>query len=569
MVYEKNLLRIKSKSMSNSITSQIEPILEIENLSISFFTRLREIPAVMDFSCSMKPGEALGLVGESGCGKSTVALGIMQDLGVNGRIVEGTIKFKGQNLNDMSSSELQKIRGSEIAMIYQEPMASLNPSMRIAQQLMEVPSIHEGLSKADSYQRALEVVNDVKLPDPERILNSYPHQLSGGQQQRIVIAMALMSKPSLLILDEPTTALDVTVEAAVIELVKELGKKYGTSMLFISHNLGLVLETCDQICVMYSGEAVETGNIHEVFENMRHPYTQALFRSIPLPGADKNTRPLVAIPGNFPLPHERPNGCNFGPRCNYFENGSCDVKKIEMQNLKSDNPHGSRCLKIEKIDWDANPDLGGHNKKPELGRVVLNVENLKKYYEVSANALFAGANRKVVKANETLTFQARESETLAIVGESGCGKSTLAKVLMGLETATDGSVTLNDKNVEHIPIEKRETSTISNIQMGSYNDSIHYDKDVNVVFLKEFQNNEAGYLIDMHYNVNDTLRRAVVFIGTDEQYEKSKYFWSSDTSINITLFGSQADSSISLYAGGSNNGRGSFVSKIIKKPNLE
>ena len=451
--------------MSNSKTSQIEPILEIENLSISFFTRLREIPAVMDFSCSMKPGEALGLVGESGCGKSTVALGVMQDLGVNGRIVEGTIKFKGQNLNDMSSSELQKIRGSEIAMIYQEPMASLNPSMRIAQQLMEVPSIHEGLSKTDSYQRALEVVTDVKLPDPERILNSYPHQLSGGQQQRIVIAMALMSKPSLLILDEPTTALDVTVEAAVIELVKELGKKYGTSMLFISHNLGLVLETCDQICVMYSGEAVETGEIQEVFENMRHPYTQALFRSIPLPGADKNTRPLVAIPGNFPLPHERPNGCNFGPRCNYFENGSCDVGKIEMQNLKSDNPHGSRCLKIREIDWNANPNSESHNKKPELGRVVLNVDNLKKYYEVSANALFAGANRKVVKANETLTFEARESETLAIVGESGCGKSTLAKVLMGLETATDGSVTLNDKNVEHIPIEKRETSTISNIQM--------------------------------------------------------------------------------------------------------
>ena len=451
--------------MSNSITNHIEPILEIDNLSISFFTRLREIPAVMDFSCSMKPGEALGLVGESGCGKSTVALGVMQDLGVNGRIVEGTIKFKGQNLNDMSSRELQKIRGSEIAMIYQEPMASLNPSMRIAQQLMEVPSIHEGLSKTDAYQRALEVVNDVKLPDPERILNSYPHQLSGGQQQRIVIAMALMSKPSLLILDEPTTALDVTVEAAVIELVKELGKKYGTSMLFISHNLGLVLETCDQICVMYSGEAVETGNIQEVFENMRHPYTQALFRSIPLPGADKNTRPLVAIPGNFPLPHERPNGCNFGPRCNYFENGLCDVRKIEMTNIKSDNPHGSRCLKIEKIDWNATPVFESRNKKPELGRVVLNVDNHKKYYEVSANALFAGANRKVVKANETLTFEARESETLAIVGESGCGKSTLAKVLMGLETATGGTVRLNNKSVEDIPIEKRETSTISNIQM--------------------------------------------------------------------------------------------------------
>jgi peptide/nickel transport system ATP-binding protein len=254
------------------------PILEIENLSISFFTRLREIPAVMDFSCVVQPGEAMGLVGESGCGKSTVALGVMQDLGVNGKIVGGTIKFKGRNLNDMSPEELREIRGSEIAMIYQEPMASLNPAMKIGRQLMEVPMIHEGVSEKIAYNRALEVVTDVKLPDPKRILGSYPHQLSGGQQQRIVIAMALMSKPSLLILDEPTTALDVTVEAAVVELVKDLGKKYGTSMLFISHNLGLVLETCDRICVMYSGEAVETGSIEDVFDKMQHPYTQALFR---------------------------------------------------------------------------------------------------------------------------------------------------------------------------------------------------------------------------------------------------------------------------------------------------
>ena len=165
----------------------------------------------------------------------------------------------------------------------------------------------------------------MRLPDPERILDAYPHQLSGGQQQRIVIAMALMSKPALLILDEPTTALDVTVEAGIVDLVKDLGREFGTSMLFISHNLGLVLETCDRICVMYSGEAVETGPIVEVFDEMRHPYTQALFRSIPLPGADKNARPLMPIRGNFPLPHERPPGCNFGPRCDYFETGRCDA----------------------------------------------------------------------------------------------------------------------------------------------------------------------------------------------------------------------------------------------------
>ncbi|UWR24783.1 ABC transporter ATP-binding protein [Sulfitobacter sp. S223] len=441
------------------------PILEIDKLSISFFTRLREIPAVMDFSVSVKPGEAVGLVGESGCGKSTVALGVMQDLGKNGRIVGGSIKFKGRDLGEMSDAELRDIRGSEIAMIYQEPMASLNPAMKIGRQLMEVPIIHAGMSEKDAYDRALQVVTDVKLPDPKRILQAYPHQLSGGQQQRIVIAMALMSEPSLLILDEPTTALDVTVEAAVVELVKDLGKKYGTSMLFISHNLGLVLETCDRICVMYSGEAVERGSIEDVFDEMQHPYTQALFRSIPLPGADKNARPLVAIPGNFPLPHERPEGCNFGPRCDYFEAGRCDQGYIPMQDVPGNERHATRCLRYDEIDWQAPLELAEVKKKGEIGDVVLKMDNLKKYYQVAANAMFGGGNTKVVKANETLSFEARESETLAIVGESGCGKSTFAKVLMGLETATDGTIMLDNQSIGDVPIEKRTTQNVADIQM--------------------------------------------------------------------------------------------------------
>jgi len=441
------------------------PILEIDRLSISFSTRLQDIPAVMDFSVTVRPGEAVGLVGESGCGKSTVALGVMQDLGTNGRVVGGSIKFKGRDLAAMSADELRDIRGNEIAMIYQEPMASLNPAMKIGKQLMEVPMIHEGISRTDAYARALEVVTDVRLPDPERILNSFPHQLSGGQQQRIVIAMALMSKPSLLILDEPTTALDVTVEAAVVELVRDLGQKYGTSMLFISHNLGLILETCDRICVMYSGEAVERGSIQEVFDDMQHPYTQALFRSIPLPGADKNAHPLVAIPGNFPLPHERPQGCNFGPRCDYFEAGRCDTGGIAMQEVPGNERHQSRCLKFQEIDWSAPVDVVEKRQKAKIGDVVLKVDNLKKYYEVSANALFSGGEKKVVKANETLSFEARESETLAIVGESGCGKSTFAKVLMGLETATEGEILLDGKNIEQIPIEQRDTGMVADVQM--------------------------------------------------------------------------------------------------------
>ncbi|WP_370401537.1 dipeptide ABC transporter ATP-binding protein [Sulfitobacter sp. JB4-11] len=441
------------------------PILEIDKLSISFFTRLREIPAVMDFSVAVKPGEAVGLVGESGCGKSTVALGVMQDLGKNGRIVGGSIKFKGRDLGEMSDEELRDIRGSEIAMIYQEPMASLNPAMKIGKQLMEVPMIHAGMSEKEAFDRALQVVTDVKLPDPKRILNAYPHQLSGGQQQRIVIAMALMSEPSLLILDEPTTALDVTVEAAVVELVKELGTKYGTSMLFISHNLGLVLETCDRICVMYSGEAVERGSIEDVFDEMQHPYTQALFRSIPLPGADKNARPLVAIPGNFPLPHERPPGCNFGPRCDYFEEGRCDHGDIAMRDVPGNERHATRCVKFDEIDWNAPLVAGAVKQKGEIGNVVLKMDRLKKYYQVAANAMFGGGDTKVVKANEELTFEARESETLAIVGESGCGKSTFAKVLMGLETATEGQILLDNQNIGDVPIEDRTTKNVADVQM--------------------------------------------------------------------------------------------------------
>ncbi|QYK40039.1 MAG: ABC transporter ATP-binding protein [Paracoccaceae bacterium] len=440
-----------------------QPILEIDHLSISFFTRLREIPAVMDFSCKVMAGEAMGLVGESGCGKSTVALAVMRDLGKTGRIVGGSIKFKGRDLTRMSDEELRQIRGSEIAMIYQEPMASLNPAMKIGAQLAEVPMIHQGMGKDEAWALARQIVADVKLPDPDRILRAYPHQLSGGQQQRIVIAMALMAKPALLILDEPTTALDVTVEAGIVDLVRELGEKYGTSMLFISHNLGLVLEVCDRLCVMYSGEAVETGAVAEVFNRMRHPYTQALFRAIPLPGADKTTRPLVAIPGNFPLPHERPKGCNFGPRCSYFDKGLCDAGDVPMFDAGGDR-HGTRCVKWEQIDWAAPPMAGRVVEKMPVGDVVLRMEDLRKYYEVTKGA-FGGGDVRVVKANETLSFEAREGETLAIVGESGCGKSTFAKVLMGLETATSGKIVLYNQDIQDTPIEKRGTDTVSSVQM--------------------------------------------------------------------------------------------------------
>jgi peptide/nickel transport system ATP-binding protein len=458
----------KEHAVNEAVTATpgAQPILEIENLSISFFTRRGEIPAVMDFSCSVAPGEAMGIVGESGCGKSTVSLGIMRDLSNVGKIVGGRIKFQGKDMGELSEEELRAIRGNKIAMIYQEPMASLNPAMKVGRQLMEVPLIHEKVSKEEAYNRSLEMLKAVRLPDPERMMKSYPHQLSGGQQQRIVIAMALLSKPALLLLDEPTTALDVTVEAGIVDLVKGLGKQFGTSMIFVSHNLGLILETCDRITVMYSGEAVETGTVKDVFDRMRHPYTQGLFRSIPLPGADKNSRPLIAIPGQLPLPHERPKGCNFGPRCHHFVEGVCDAAEIPMIAVENHDNHHSRCVRFDQIDWTALPE-GSKTKKEAVkpGATVLKIDNLKKYYRVAANEVFGGGEGRVVKANETISFEARESETVAIVGESGCGKSTLAKVLLGLETASSGEIKLGNRDIQSIAIENRDVDTVSSIQM--------------------------------------------------------------------------------------------------------
>ena len=444
--------------------TNVQPVLECRDLSISYFTRMGEVPAVKGFNLKLMPGEAHGIVGESGCGKSTVALAIMNYMGRNGAIVGGEILFEGRDIRRMSEGELRGLRGSKISMVYQEPMASLNPSMRIGDQLAEVLMLHEGARKKDAVARAAEMLSSVRLPDPGRILNAYPHQISGGQQQRCVIAMALLAKPKLLLLDEPTTALDVTVEAGIVDLIKEISSKFGTSMIYISHNLGLIRETCDKITVMYSGQAVEVGEIGTVFNNMRHPYTQGLFSSIPLPGADKNARPLVSIPGQLPLPHQRPPGCTFGPRCAHFQAGRCDKPGLPIRAVGDQPGHEVRCARFEEIDWGAAGKASTAREAVQPGDIVLKVDHLKKHYEVSRGGAFGGTVA-TVKANEDLTFEAREAETVAIVGESGCGKSTFAKVVMGLEESSSGAVTLGNLEIGAVPVRERDTKTISKMQM--------------------------------------------------------------------------------------------------------
>ena len=446
------------------------PLLEIENLCLSYYTRAGEIPAVVDFSLKLSAGESVGLVGESGCGKSTVAMAVMRYMGGNGGIVGGSIKFKGRDMGTLSDEELREMRGSEIAMIYQEPMAALNPALTCGTQLMEVPITHEGVPREEAYKRACQVLDDVHLPDPERVMAAYPHQISGGQQQRVVIAMALLSNPALLLLDEPTTALDVTVEAGIVELIGELSKKYNTALLYISHNLGLMLEVCDRICVMYSGEVIEEGHVSSIFEWPKHPYTHGLFGCIPLPHSDKNARPLIAIPGQLPLPHERPNGCNFGPRCTFFNAEQCDAASVSMGDVHSDDDpaHRVRCNRWVDIDPDEAIPKADDRPPIPIGETVLEVEDMQKYYALHDNsikAMISGDRIKYVKANESISFRAGKSETVAIVGESGCGKSTFAKVLMGLETATGGKVVLDGVDIGTLPVEERTPSQLGSLQM--------------------------------------------------------------------------------------------------------
>ena len=451
-----------------------EPVLEIEGLAISYVTRAGEIPAVLDFALTIRAGESVALVGESGCGKSTVANAIMRYLGRNGRIAAGAMRFKGRDLLAMSEEELRGVRGNEIAMVYQEPFAALNPSLTVGAQLAEVSTVHHGLSGADALAKAAEILGDVRLPDPERVLAAYPHQLSGGQQQRVVIAMALLANPSLLLLDEPTTALDVTVEAGIVELIGEIKRKYGTAILFISHNLGLVREVCDRVAVMYSGEVVEEGAVEDVFTAMRHPYTRGLFGCIPVPAADKHARPLAAIRGQLPLPHQRPVGCNFGPRCDLFQAGLCDAGPVPMRDASDAGEapasgHRARCLRLDALDPTRRRRTRAETPGPEeAGEVVLEVTEMQKYYPVydrSLTAMLQGRSVRFVKANEEISFEARRGQTVAIVGESGCGKSTFAKVLMGLETATDGAIRFEGDDIADAPVTARRREQVANLQM--------------------------------------------------------------------------------------------------------
>lgn len=294
-----------------------EKLLEVENLSTSFFTHLGEVKAIRDISFSVDKREIVGIVGESGSGKSVTSLSIMRLLSYPGKITNGKILFKGENLLEKSKREMRKIQGNEISMIFQDPMTSLNPLFTVGNQITEAITTHQKLTNKEAQKKAIEMLKLVGIPSPEKRVFSYPHEFSGGMRQRAMIAMALSSEPSLLIADEPTTALDVTIQAQVLQLIKDLNDRLSTSTILITHNLGCASSTCDRILVMYGGKIMEQGSTEEIFYEPRHPYTMGLLNSVPKITGSRSKKRLVPILGTPPDMLNPPSGCPFYPRCEF------------------------------------------------------------------------------------------------------------------------------------------------------------------------------------------------------------------------------------------------------------
>lgn len=334
--------------VSNATTSGPDgtALLDVRDLRTSFFTKAGEVRAVDGVSFSVQPGQTLGIVGESGCGKSITSLSIMRLLSDPGRIVGGEVNLRGDNLLTKHEHEMRSLRGKDISMIFQEPMTSLNPVFTVGEQIAEAIRIHEHLDHHAAMAKATEMVKLVGIPSPAERVKQYPFELSGGMRQRIMIAMALACNPSLLIADEPTTALDVTIQAQILELMKNLQRDFGTTILLITHDLGVVAEMCDYVAVMYAGRVVEYADVETLFESPKHPYTVGLLESLPLHGEDQDE--LKAIPGSVPNPLHMPVGCRFAPRCSHAR----ELCRKEAPDLEGIGPSNRVRCWMHTERWD-------------------------------------------------------------------------------------------------------------------------------------------------------------------------------------------------------------------------
>lgn len=447
----------------------MDTILRVEDLNIGYLTRYGTLPAIRNVSFEVKQREIVGIVGESGCGKSTVASSVLRLLPPNGKIMGGHIWFKGKDLSTATEEQMRQLRGLESSMIFQDPMTSLNPVFTIESQMSDALLAHnKKLNRNEVQQRIVQMLDRVGIPDAAERIKCYPHEYSGGMRQRVMIAIALLANPSFMVADEPTSALDVTLEAQILDLIRGLREEYGTGILYISHDLGIMAQLCDRIIIMYAGNIVESGGVYEIFDDPKHPYTQALLNSHP--SRRLNRTHLTTIPGQVPSLRELPQGCKFAPRCQmaeavcftsdplYSEAGTsrvlCHIYDPKYSQYWSELPTNKPYSGLDAKNELQQANIIEH-QVPQLDerQFTLTIRGLQVHFKdrIGMVAQLLGQKRGVVRAVDGVDLGIRRGETLGLVGESGSGKTTLGRTILRLEDPTSGQTILLDEDISHLP----------------------------------------------------------------------------------------------------------------------
>jgi peptide/nickel transport system ATP-binding protein len=459
--------------------------LEVHGLTVTYDTEAGPLETIRNVSLSIAPGEIYGLVGESGSGKTTLARAVVRYLPANGRVVGGSLRLDGTDLLILNREQLRRTWGARITMVHQDPNAAVNPSMTIGEQIAEMARVHLHVSRRRAAGLAVEMLTKVRMSDPATVARRYAHQLSGGQLQRVLIAIALSTNPRLLIMDEPTTSLDVTTEAVILDLVRELLSGYQTAVLYITHNLGVVARLCHRVGVMYAGELMEEGTVHDVFKRMLHPYTLGLLGCVPRVDVDKRDIVLNTIPGYFPRPDSLPEGCIFAPRCPGAEE-PCRTARPSL--LAAEAGHLTACRRWQDLRAEPGRFKTEQNRRESAaadagvaGPVVLEVSGVRKYFPVTRVGLLhlIRHGRPLVRAVDDISLRVRKSFTMGIVGESGCGKTTLARCIAGLEEATAGQFELEGQKLPRT-VARRPPALLKKIQMVFQNPDASLNPQVSV-----------------------------------------------------------------------------------------
>lgn len=493
------------------------PILDVSNLTVTYNTERGPFDVVRNVSLKIAAGEFYGLAGESGSGKTTMARAIVRYLANNGKIKSGSIKLGHTNLLELPMSRMQQIWGSRITMVHQDPNAAVNPSITIGEQVAEVARMHLDLSPSKAKKKAIEMLAKMRIADPESVAKRYAHQLSGGMLQRVLIAIALTTNPELLIMDEPTTGLDVTTEAAILDLIRDLLSEFNMAVLCITHNLGVIAKICNRVGVMYAGEILEEGSVRQVFRNKLHPYTRGLLGCLPNIATDKQSVNLKAIPGSIPQMDEIPSGCLFAPRCAVVEN-ECRVSRPSPVEVEAG--HFSACRRWQDLKDNPGLLMDYHSQQARDPLVykdaplVLEANNVKKHFPVSTGdlaSLFKRGTTPIVRAVDEVSIRMRGGFTLGIVGESGCGKTTLARCIAGLEEATSGEMKLEGELLPYT-VSKRNANQKKKIQMV-------------------FQNPDAS--LNPHFTIGGSLSRPLVLLRNMSKEEIRQHVRELIKSVNL------------------------------------